>query len=1318
MKVEWIQCGQPVNASEERAFREIRRGLEILPGKSRVFLLTNFTFSVDNRARAEEIDAVVLTDYGVRLIEVKHWTGSWIKQEKDLVEHEADRALLKAKKLGTTLRRYVPELPYVPAAILLTPPPSKIGELPARSVHGVDFFNLNQVSELLAAGGPPVLKDSQIVALARALSPTGVKMVTGDLQRLAGYVNLVLETPKEERFRRVYRAVHPSRRDRVFLHLYDLTAVEQKAEERARREFEALHRLQRYPWAPRVLDSFQRVPGYDGEMWFFTVIDPGAPSIERRAEDSSWSLESRAKFAERALLALQELHRAEDKGRPMLHRGISPDMVLVTADNQPIFTGFYRAYVSDGESISGTIPPDEYSGPTTAPEVRKLGLAAADTRSDLYSLCASLLCIFTGLSGAEEPLEILNQALAEDPAQRPSPEELIGQLREWTGDSVPAVVLPPVRFWSEGQEVEFQGHKYRIVGQLGFGGMGTTFKVVQLDKQTHEECGVYVAKVGHRADSGHRIVRAYQLVRSHVVRQKGLSTVLEVADRWSADHFTAILSWVDGTPLSEFIGDFSSLARELDEFAPEKLALRWLREMCHALNVLHEHGIIHGDVSPRNLIVSEGQLVLTDYDFATKIGDPIDSPGTTLYCSPSAEQRGPAAPADDLFALAATFFHVIFGREPFFWNGIRDKARGLCWDNLPRDDSPKLAEFLDRATSSDSKQRFLTAKDVLEWLDGGTETRAVREVTPMPQRIKWLDEVLRSYPGSRFGNRETRGLDTTFAEQTYVPTALERALIEDINQGRAKLVILCGNAGDGKTALLQHLAQGLKLGRHRSLARTIGGKIPNGPRVEINLDGSAAYKEKSSDQLLDEFFEPFHDGEPPKGLVRLIAINDGRLLEWLESVEERRSQTALTETLRARLNGEKTDREFPFLRFLSLSERSLVGRISDDGRSIDTGFLNQVVDALYGKEKAAEIWRPCQSCTARQHCEVFRAARLFGPKGVPERVSEDPHLHARKRLFELLQAVHLRGETHITMRELRAALVYVLFGIHSCEDYQQPIKHPIPYWNRAFDPNAAGRQGDVLKEFVRFDPALDSHPQIDRALLHGAELEHGKEIPSFSKQDLASARRWAYFEWLPKWIEAIAGSEDALGLAEGAVLHVFRDFPFLPEGKREEIRRRICQGIARLENLPETAFRRGNSVPLRIPPRTPTETIFWVEKPLERFRLEPDLPDCEYGIERLHRAIWLIYRYQDGREERLRLGAELFARLWELSEGYQLGDISSDDVFTQLSLFVQRLLREDEHAIYAINPMQDEQLYRVSIERVSTEEGILQQLSLEPILEE
>ncbi|MBK7497460.1 MAG: hypothetical protein IPI28_19440 [Candidatus Omnitrophica bacterium] len=112
------------------------------------------------------------------------------------------------------------------------------------------------------------------------------------------------------------------------------------------------------------------------------------------------------------------------------------------------------------------------------------------------------------------------------------------------------------------------------------------------------------------------------------------------------------------------------------------------------------------------------------------------------------------------------------------------------------------------------------------------------------ERVEWLLSLLQSYPGSRWGNRETRGLDTDFAEQTYVPTNLEETLLEDIQKRRVRLVILCGNAGDGKTALLQHLWAQLGLGRQSSSNRILEGQLDDGLVVRMNLDGSAAWHEK------------------------------------------------------------------------------------------------------------------------------------------------------------------------------------------------------------------------------------------------------------------------------------------------------------------------------------------------------------------------------------------------------------------------------------------------------------------------------------------
>ena len=278
-------------------------------------------------------------------------------------------------------------------------------------------------------------------------------------------------------------------------------------------------------------------------------------------------------------------------------------------------------------------------------------------------------------------------------------------------------------------------------------------------------------------------------------------------------------------------------------------------------------------------------------------------------------------------------------------------------------------------------------------------------------------------------------------------------------------------------------------------------------------------------------------------------------------------------------------------------------------------------------------------------------------------------------------------------------MIYVLFGVDFCDDYHADSEQPLPYWDRAFAADSFARQGELLVELARFDPALESHPQVDRYLLSHPVVDSTYSAPHYEGLALDSARRRAYFEWTAHDAEEVAGDSDALGLARGQHLKLFRDLPLGQEPERlAEVTERLCAGISRLEDLPPQALERPRVVPLRITPRTPTETAFWVEKPLDAFRIEALLPLEAEGIERLHRQAYLIYRYRDGSEERLRLGAELFHLLVELADGYQLGDVSTDDTFAHLSIFVQRLVREDERELLAWNPMQDELVSRIAVE--------------------
>ena len=1359
MKTRPVHCGPFANQSEIDAFNALKSGLVSLRGDGEWVLLTNLEFSVNHQLQSDEIDVVAVGPPGVRVIEVKHWAN----RHRPLAEAEADRVSMKARRVGTTLRREVPSLPHVEGVVLLTQAASAITKFECGSrIRGVRFCSLKQWREAVGADGSPALTEGQVQKLARKLAPAHAVASGDSLRRLAGYVNLELLDTRHEGFHRVYRGMHSVTRDRAILHLYDKSAGPGgKAKSQARWYHDTLRGLQQRGWAPRILDSFQDVPTHAGEMSFFTVLDQDAPSLAERRTDPSWDMQSRLVLARSAVRAVRELHETPGPdGEPLVHGNLSPDAIRVLHDDSATLHGLGD---SRRLSLRGSARAD---GGDTLPDaagtgqVREHAPAPSAPAADLAGLCASLSPLF-GDSAGDSPAAKAT-ALLDRVARAETVTESIAHL-EWLDrslgklldDPAGASPVPPARFWTEGQEVSFRDQRYRVVARLGSGAAVTAFKVVELHAASGEEVGTFVAKVAHDEESGTRARDSHQLVRGTVGRQPGLSTVFEVAGEWSADEITALMSWVDGAPLADFAGVLPLLARDHDTDGSE-LAARWLRTMCEALDALHRNGLVHGDVSPHNLIVSGEDLVLTDYDCVARIDEPVKALGTSPYRSPHRVRGGPASPAHDVHALAASFFHILCDREPFARQSDVGRKAELDWREEERSLYPALADFLDRALSDELRGGFPSAGAALEALrpaiaqersseeagagktedvgpDDVTVTAPLREGESVsdreavllpgerqPNEVPWLEQLLASYPGSRWGNSETRGLDSDFARNTYVETELEADLWEGITERQVGLVILCGNAGDGKTALLQHLASELGMGRHRSSERIIDRVLENGTRVRMNLDGSAAHEGRSAHELLDEFLEPFREGGPgPDGVVHLLAVNDGRLLEWIHS-EPR--ETPLKGILLRLLDGSEGWRQHPSIRFHHLNRRSRVGKVSPADRRITTEFLERLLQGLYGGEEAERTWEPCTTCTAMERCKVYETARVFGPGSLPNRASDEVRGRARDRLFEALQAVHLRGETHLTVRELRSALSYILFGTRYCKDYHRDSSREAEpsYWDRAFDPESPRRQGEVLRELVQMDPALEVHPKIDRRLIREAL---GSSDAGDARK-LASLRRRAYFEWTEKRIGETARGESpkkCLGLARGINLDRFRELPLLDDDDRSRLCHDLCRGIARIGDLPAMALDRADVVPLRITPRTPTETAFWTEKPINRFRLEAERlgvratkgePAGTGSESELHRAALLIYRYEDGREEKLAMGAELFHRLLRLESGYQLGDISTDDTFARLSIFLQRLVQENDRELTAWNPIRDEVVHRLSI-RMS--DNHRQELVIQPV---
>lgn len=1289
MPVRHIPCGTPVNESERKAIELLKAKLQSHP--EYWVMLSNLHHHSSATRLSDEIDLVLVGTRGAIVVEIKHWDTGYIKSNAIKAEVEAERINDKAKRIAGKLRQSGRYSGFVSAKMLFTAGGVGVSSGQRHHIRGVPVFGLSEWHELTTIAGPVIFSQSQIEEATRQIEPHSKPALTGQLRVFGGLINLERISPPTEIFHRTYRGQHPSRRDKVILHLFDLSASNEKQpKDIARREFDVIQQWQKSPYVPSLLDSFQEAEQYPGELYYFSLIDSDAPTLMNRSKDGDWKRDDRIRYTQEALRALNGFHCPDDPQLPALvHRNITPETLRVRHNGRPLFTSFSYTRMADAQTISATNAQQKFDE-WTAPEVRRGGLPAADASSDVYSLCRSLSILFDGEENVDcDARNLLQLGCEEDPQKREAPLELALALENQTPPAVERtdLPLPAAEFWDEGTIVPFQNTRYEIVSRLGKGGIGQTFKVVELDAKSDELFGTYVAKIiQHEADAV-MALRAYRKVRAYTVHPN-LSAVHEIAPAWQADRFVALLKWVEGVPLHDLIGVLELYREDLGEPSVEALVLRWLNDLCVALWQLHQVRLVHGDVSPRNIIVEGGNVVITDYDTVTDQGG-ASRTHHAWYASEAVEIGVAITASDDVFALAASLFHVILDREPFLFGATRRRNQGLNWEGIDTTGLSTLRSFLDRATHPQAQLRFSDARDALASLNAEKRTDASIQVEVQPpltslsaQVADRLGSLLSAYPGSRHGNVETRGLDTTFAAQTYVETGLDQVLKQDVEAGNVDLIVLFGNAGDGKTAFLQNLAQEISGDSILSQQRLSERRLKSGRSFVVNLDGSAAYKKQSANQILEGFFRPFHTLAPKRDSTHAIAINSGKMLEWLD---ERDGDTPFTEQLRDSLFGSHSQSN-PRVRLIDLNYRSLVGGVNDG--KISTVFVDALLDRFLGTHLEPDPWAVCGSCSAQHRCSARASVvELRDPKRGP---------HLRRRLSDALQACHLRGEIHITARELRAALVFIFFGVHDCQElHDNPELMPPPYWDRTFAAEgsaSAQRQGELLKELARFDPALDSNPIVDRFLL--AQNLSGSNSDA---DRLASARRRAYFEWSEVELARLHLPSDALPLHGARYLDRFRCVPLMNDRERESLCRELCQGIARLEELPEAAHARSDGLPLRLTPRTPTDSAFWVLKPWANFVLTAPLPPATLGLEILHTHLVLAYRYGDGSEEQLPIGLELFHLLLELKDGMQLSGIGQEGVFAHLEIFVQRLAQENSRELWGWHPEADQDLMQLRV---------------------
>ena len=295
--------------------------------------------------------------------------------------------------------------------------------------------------------------------------------------------------------------------------------------------------------------------------------------------------------------------------------------------------------------------------------------------------------------------------------------------------------------------------RYRIERELGQGGMATVY--LAQDLKHERQVAVKVLREDLTASlGGGRFLREIK-----IAAQLQHPNILPLLDSGEAGGFLFyVMPYVAGQSLRE------RLAREGE--LPVHEAVRLITEVVDALAHAHEHGVVHRDIKPDNVMLSGRHALVTDFGVAKAISEATGrntvttlgvAVGTPTYMSPEQAAADPNIDhRSDIYAVGVMAYELLTGRPPFVGSTPQQVLAAHVTeapDPVTRRRpaiSPALDAIIMRCLAKRPADRFQTAHELLTQLEPlatpsvgmtPTQTRPITAVT-VSVRSKWLRAAL------------------------------------------------------------------------------------------------------------------------------------------------------------------------------------------------------------------------------------------------------------------------------------------------------------------------------------------------------------------------------------------------------------------------------------------------------------------------------------------------------------------------------------------------------------------------------------------------
>ena len=298
--------------------------------------------------------------------------------------------------------------------------------------------------------------------------------------------------------------------------------------------------------------------------------------------------------------------------------------------------------------------------------------------------------------------------------------------------------------------------KYRIVERLGMGGMGEVYKVEHTYLGTTRVVKVIRPQIADSNEAHDRFLREARLATR--VQHPNVATLHDFSGLPDGSHYM-VWEFIEGENIAQVM-------RKRGTF-PVRQALRLAAQAARGLDAIHRAGIIHRDISPENLMVTNGSEVKI-IDLGVAKSEEIDNAvtktgmfvGKLRYASPEhlgvLEDGQKIDGRADIYSLGVVLYEMLTGRPPFeatsphqyLMHHSSRESQVIPMPVLPPSMPASLQAVLARALDRNRNKRYASAADFANALEeversmSATEADATIRLTPAPAPMPAAQTVI------------------------------------------------------------------------------------------------------------------------------------------------------------------------------------------------------------------------------------------------------------------------------------------------------------------------------------------------------------------------------------------------------------------------------------------------------------------------------------------------------------------------------------------------------------------------------------------------